>query len=122
GRAGIVATSGALADSMMVTVPAAGNAVVFATSRGRVFASPSVNDTLSLDVTADMAFTPTEKLGSYGATLTWDPTRLQLDTVLAGDFPPPTVNFTARATGQIQFASANPNGSSGQSVLARVRF
>lgn len=122
GTAVIVAKSGTLSDSALVTVPLAGNVVVSTTSNGRAFRAPKVGDTVVVAVTADMAFTPSEVLGSYNATLTWDPTKLKYVDLQAGAFAAPTVNETAAATGTVRFSSADPNGSGGAVVLAKVRF
>ena len=122
GQTVVVATAGAFADSVIITVPAAGNVLVFTSSKGRSFAAAAVGDTVSLDLTADLGFASGEKLGSYGATLTWDAAKLQLDTLVAGSFPEPTVNYNARGTGQLQFAAANTAGATGQTILAKVRF
>jgi hypothetical protein len=110
------------ADSALVTIPAAGYVVVSTTTNDRAFETVGVGDTVFVDITADMQFTPNELLGSYNATLTWDPTSLSFVDVLAGDFPPPEVNTTSTSSGQLRFAQANANGTGGAPVLARVRF
>lgn len=122
GTAVIVATSGTLADSALVTVPVAGNVVVSTTSNGRAFRAPKVGDTVTVLVTADMAFTPSEVLGSYNATLTWDPTKLMYLDLQTADFQAPTVNETATPTGSLRFSSADPAGMGGAVGLATIRF
>jgi hypothetical protein len=122
GRAVIVATSGTIADSIQVTAVTPGFAVVASTSKGRSFALPAPNDTLSLDIIADMT-NAGEALGSYGATLSWDPAKIQLDTLVEGNFGGTfAVNLTAKASGQATFVAANAAGATGQPVLARARF
>jgi hypothetical protein len=122
GRAVIVATSGAIADSIHVMSVPTGYAVVASTSRGRSFVSAAVNDTLSLDLIADMANSG-EKLGSYGATLTWDPAKIQLDTLVEGNFGGTFAgNLTLKSSGQATFVAANAAGAAGQPILARARF
>ena len=123
GTAVIVASSGALADSIRVTVPTATHLVMSTAPRGRSFGSPQVNDTLTVDVSADLRFTPSDKLGSYNARITWDPAKLSLEAVTAGDAGfSPTYNDQNKAAGQLTFADANAAGAAGTPVVARVRF
>jgi hypothetical protein len=61
-------------------------------------------------------------LGSYNATLTWDPGTLSFIDVLPGDFPQPEVNTMNVSSGELRFAQANANVTIGSTVLARVRF
>ncbi len=114
--------SPAFTDSALVTVPAAGNVVVSTTVRDRGFESVAVGDTVVLDVTADMRFTPSEVLGSYNATLTWNADLLSFVDLQAGDFPAPEVNTTNTGSGELRFAQANASGTGGSPILARVRF
>ncbi len=123
GTSVVVATAGALADSVRVTVPPSTNVVVSAAPRARSFGSPAVNDTITVEITADMRFTPGDKLGSYNAKLTWNPAQLQLEAVGAGDSGfNPTFNDQNKAAGQLTFADANASGAAGTPVVARVRF
>ncbi len=109
-------------DSVLVTVPTAGHVIVSTTAGNRGFETVGIGDTVVVDVTADMQFTPSELLGSYNATLTWDPGTLSFIDVLPGDFPQPEVNTMNVSSGELRFAQANANGTSGATVLARVRF
>jgi hypothetical protein len=112
----------AFTDSVLVTVPPGGNVVVSTTSNVRAFRRAQVGDTVVVDVTVDMTFTPDELLGSYNATLTWDPAVLSFVDVQAGDFPAPQVNDANAGSGELRFAQANADGASGVVVVARVRF
>jgi hypothetical protein len=125
GTAVIVATAGSIGDSVLVTVPAAGRVVVSALGNGRSFRAPAVSDTVQVDIAADMRFTPNEKLGSYNARMTWDPSRLVFLAAapsVAGDFSTPVVNTDSIAVGVLRFAAADPTGANGVPVLARFRF
>jgi len=109
-------------DSALVTVLTAGYVVVSSTVDDRGFETAGVGDTVVVDVTADMRFTPSELLGSYNATLTWDPAVLSFIDVQAGDFSQPEVNTANTASGELRFAQVNANGTGGATVLARVRL
>ncbi|MBI4420601.1 MAG: Ig-like domain-containing protein [Gemmatimonadetes bacterium] len=125
GDAVIVATFTTFSDSIRVTVPVVGNVVVSALGNGRSFRSPAVGDSFQVEVAADMRFTPSEKLGSYNARLTWNTSQLAfVDTVTAvsGDFAAPLVNRDSVASGVLRFAQADPAGKAGAFVLARFRF
>lgn len=125
GTAIIVATFTSLADSVLVQVPAVGSVVVSALGNGRSFRAPAVGDSVQVDVGADMRFTPSDKLGSYNARLTWNTSQLVfLDTAQAqsGDFPTPVVNRDSVLAGVLRFAAVNTSGASGQVPLARFRF
>lgn len=127
GTAVIVATapdfSGpSFTDSALVTIPVDGNVVVSTTSGARAFRTHAIGDTVVVDVAVDMRFSGGELLGSYNATLDWDPTVLAFIDVVPGDFPAPEVNAATCPTGNLCFAQANANGTSGQTVVARVRF
>lgn len=110
------------ADSVLVTVPTAGYVIVSSTADNRGFETAGIGDTVVVDVTADMRFTPSELLGSYNATLNWDATVLSFIDVQPGDFPQPEVNTANVASGELRFAQVNANGTAGAPVLARVRF
>lgn len=122
GTAVIVGSGFGFADSALVTVGAAGNVVVTALSGGRGFAAVQVGNTVTVDVVADLQFTGGEKLGSYNATLTWDPAKLTYIDTQAGDFPAPILNEAGAATGTLLFTQASANGIAGAPVLARIRF
>jgi hypothetical protein len=122
GTAVLVAGGSGFSDSVLVTVPTATYAVVSTTSSGRAFRVARVGDTVVVDVTADLRFTPSEKLGSYNATLTWTPATLQFLDVQTGGFAAPTVNSGSASSGQLRFSAADPTGASGAVVVARVRL
>ncbi|MBI4502691.1 MAG: Ig-like domain-containing protein [Gemmatimonadetes bacterium] len=122
GTAVIVASAFGFGDSALVTVPAAGNVVVSTTSNGRAFRFAQVGETIVIDVTADMRFTPSEKLGSYNASVSWNPAKMTFVDVQAGTFPTPVLNSSQASSGSLQFAQANASGSSGTPVLAKLRF
>ena len=125
GTTKVYATYNQFKDSIWVVVPVTGNVVVSATGGGTTFASPKVGDIVTVIVTADMSLTatPAEKLGSYHATLGWDPAQMVLVDVLnsqSGDFPTPVSNSTG--AGQLQLAQADAAGKAGAVVVARVRL
>ncbi len=109
-------------DSLVVTVAADGRVVVTTTTEGRSFFESQVGGEIVVDVTAHMSFAGSELLGSYNATLTWNPSVLTLVAVEAGDFPAPEFNDANAAAGELRFAQVNPSGSGGSVVLARIRF
>jgi len=109
-------------DSALVTVPVDGNVVVSTTSNTRAFRTAAVGDTVVVDVAVDMRFSGGELLGSYNATLDWDPAVLSFIDVLPGAFPAPAVNAATCPTGNLCFAQANAAGASGSIIVARVRF
>jgi hypothetical protein len=111
-----------LQDSILVTVAPSGNVVVTSGGAGRSFRAVNVGDTVTVDVAVDMRLTGSELLGSYNATLTWNAAALAYVDVQAGGFPAPQVNTANTSTGELRFAQANPSGSSGNVVVARVRL
>jgi hypothetical protein len=112
----------AFADSVLVTVVPPGNAVVSSVPDARGFRTVAVGDTVVVEVPADMRFTPSELLGSYNATLSWNPAVMRFVDLQQGDFPLPEVNTANTASGELRFAQANANGTGGVFTLARVRF
>ncbi|MBI2071644.1 MAG: Ig-like domain-containing protein [Gemmatimonadetes bacterium] len=126
GTAVIVATGSNFSDSALMTVVTPTHAVMATSSvyqsSPRGFRTARVGDTVVVDVTADMRFTPDEKLGSYNATLTWSSGVLQYIDVQAGAFAAPVVNADNASGGTLRFSAADPNGAAGQLVVARVRF
>lgn len=123
----IVATGSGFSDSTRITVVTATHAVVSITSNKptapRAFGVFKAGvDTVVMDVTADMRFTPNEKLGSYNATLTWSPSVLQYVDVQATSFAAPVVNADSASAGKLRFSAADASGAAGQVVVARVRF
>jgi hypothetical protein len=81
-----------------------------------------VADTVIVAVTASMALTSGELLGSYNAQLTWNPAVLRYVDVLAGNFGAPTINDTQTGQGSLRFSAANAAGVGGSVTVARVRF
>ncbi len=65
-----------------------------------------------------------ELLGSYGATLNWDPAVLQFFSVSGGDSPfdMPTVNTADVASGSLVVADADPGGTAGNVFVFCVEF
>jgi hypothetical protein len=117
------ATGGVL-DSMLVAVPASGQAVAYLTTNGRSFASARVGDTLRVMTGVDLRAVPGEKLGSYNAQLDWTPavaTFQSIGAVLVGGFAAPTVNTGNAASGQVRFGAADAAGATALPVgLAAV--
>jgi hypothetical protein len=126
GTAVVLATATGFGDSALVTVPPATHVVLSTTSNARGFRDARVGDTVVVDVTADMQFTPTEKLGSYLDTLSWNPAVLQFVDVQVGPFGGLfTVNTADAAAGRIIISSANAQpgtAGTGAVVVARARF
>ena len=122
GTSVVVARARGFTDSLVVTVAADGRVVVTTTTEGRSFFESQLGGEITVDVTADMSFAGSELLGSYNATLTWNPSVLTLVAVEAGDFPTPEFNDVNAATGELRFAQVSPSGSGGSIVLARIRF
>lgn len=123
----IVATGSGFSDSAQFTVATASHAVVSSTSNKpvapRAFGVFKAGvDTVVMDVTADMRFTPNEKLGSYNATLTWSPSVLQYLDVQTTTFAAPVVNPDGASVGTLRFSAADAGGAAGAVVVARVRF
>lgn len=123
GAAVLVASGSVATDSMLVTVVPATNAVMEATSTDRVFRAAHVGDTVVVEVTSDMRFTPTERLGSYLATLRWASATLQFIDVQSADFAAPVVNaFADSVNFSAASASATPASLPAVVKVARVRF
>jgi hypothetical protein len=125
GSAVIVGTTvgaGTVGDSLIVTIPPAGDVVARTLSNGRTYGTASVGETVVVDVMFDMQFTSGELLGSYNATLTWDSSVLTYVDVQTGDFASPTVNDSNAGSGELRFGSADASGVDGGVVVARVRF
>lgn len=122
GTSVIVANANTVLDSMLVAVPPAGNVVVRTIPNGRSFRRAKVGDTVTVDVVMDMQFTPSEKLGSYNATLTWNQTVLTYLDVQSTSFAAPTVNTGNVANGELRFGSADATGAAGKVLVTRVRF
>lgn len=125
----IVATMGALSDSMVVSVTPNGSVFVSAVADSQAFRRaqpvPATTDTIRVLVAIDMRGVSPDELGSYDIQLNWNSTVMEFiraETV-AGGFNAPTVNATQAATGQLVFASADAAGHAGPSVnLVRLIF
>ena len=125
GKTVIVASSGALADSIVVGVPQNPGVAVNLSAGGRSFGAPRVGDPVSLEFTADMGFYPAEKLASYNARFTWDVstlTYLDVAAVPAPAFPSPLVNSDSVAQGILRFAQVSTAGVTGAFTLAQFQF
>jgi hypothetical protein len=73
-----------------------------------------------IEMTADLASATGAGLGSYAATVTWDPAIMILETVSAGDYAAPQFNQTS--AGELRLTGADPQGRSGTFALARLQF
>jgi hypothetical protein len=130
GTAIIVATASGFSDSALVTVVSPTHAVAHTTSTigasaGRGFGVARVGDTVVVNVTVDLRFTPNEKLGSYDAILRWNPSALSFVDVKNGTYVARTVNRDSVSAGRLDFAAADPQQDAspgGSVVVARVRF
>jgi hypothetical protein len=113
-------------DSLLVAVPASGQAVAFAITNGHSFATARVGDSLPIVIGVDLRAVPGEKLGSYNAQLDWAPSVATFEVIGAlavNGFVTPTVNTTNAASGQLRFGAADPVGSAAQPVgLAAIRL
>ena len=74
----------------------------------------------AIDLTADLSAAPGIALGSYAATITWDPTVMLLDSVKPADFAAPQINQTS--TSELRLTAADAQGRSGTPSLARLYF
>jgi sugar lactone lactonase YvrE len=84
---------------------------------------PGTGSTIAACVEIDVSETA-RALGSYGATLEWDPDVLTYVGFTGGASPfgSPVVNAAAAATGSLTFADADPAGSCGSSHVLCVEF
>jgi hypothetical protein len=74
----------------------------------------------AIDLTADLSQAPGIALGSYTATVTWDPAVMLLDSVRPGDFAAPQINQSS--TSELRLTAADAQGRSGAFSLARLYF
>jgi len=118
----VVAASGSAADSIRVIVPKAGDVVVWTTSGGRAFGAGQVGSAFEVDVTADLALAPGERLASYNGTLTWNATKAAFVDTLPGGFAGAQVNIANVGTGELRFTGADPAGAAGTPTLVKIRF
>ena len=114
---GIVVT-----DGQVVAAPAEG---VTATATPDD-AAPAVGDQIEVEVAIDMGGmeAPNNLLGSYSATLTWDPDILSY---VSHSGAPPTgftgvVNDVSVGTGSLVFNGANASGAAGKTVVITIVF
>jgi hypothetical protein len=118
--------SGPVLDSLLVAVPASGQAVAFAITNGHSFATARVGDSLPIVIGVDLRAVPGEKLGSYNAQLDWAPSVAAFEVIGAlavNGFVAPTVNTSNAASGQLRFGAADPAGSAAQPIgLAAIRL
>jgi hypothetical protein len=123
GAAVLVASGSGVSDSALVVVAVPTNAIMSATSAGSAFRQAAVGDTVVVDLTADLRFTPGELLGSYQASLDWDATVLQFIDVQSTAFAAPVVNAGTGTCGhQLCLAAADPQNATSNVVVARVRL
>ncbi len=78
-------------------------------------------DFVMVSITIDLG---PQALGSYGATLTWNPAVLQFQSWAGGTSPfdNPVVNTAGTSSGSLAFADANASGAAGPVVLLDVTF
>jgi hypothetical protein len=118
--------SGTVLDSLLVAVPATGQAVAFAIANGRSFATARVGDSLPIVIGVDLRAVPGEKLGSYNAQFDWAPSVATFEVIGAlavNGFVAPTVNTSNAASGQLRFGAADPVGSAARPIgLAAIRL
>lgn len=125
GQAVIVATSGALSDSIVVAVPPSPGVAFTVTANGRSFGAPRAGDAISVEFAADMSFYPAEKLASYNARFTWDVSKLtyvDVATATPPSFPSALVNTDSVSQGILRFAQVSTGGLAGAFTLARFQF
>ncbi|MEX0691397.1 MAG: hypothetical protein WD934_05140 [Gemmatimonadales bacterium] len=122
GASTVVATFGTFSDSTRVVVPATEHVLAAALADGRYFRTARVGDTVVVELVADMRFATDELLGSYNATVLFNPAALTYVSTQAGTFGAPTVNATGATVGEVRLGHANAAGADGLVVLARLRF
>src|SRR5688500_7691226 len=61
-----------------------------------------------------------KSLGSYALTIVWDSTVVRLDSVRAGDFGAPLVNYASG--GEVRLTQVNTSGRSGTFSLAQLHY
>ena len=124
GSAVIVATAGAVSDSMLVTVgnaaSAPGDMLIAAVTNGRAFGVRRVGQAVNVDIRVDQLAT-SDSLGSYNARYSWNPAVLRFDSTSAGTYAAPTVNDSS-SVGVLRFAAVDANSKSGPLVLTRLWF
>ena len=122
GTAIVVASAQDFTDSLLVTVAGEGQVVVSTITQGRSFHTTQTGNQVVVDLVADMSFS-TELLGSYHATLAWNPLVLSFVAIETGDFAAPEFNDANAAQGELRIAQVNSSGAGGGPVvLARIRF
>jgi hypothetical protein len=105
-----------LVDTLVVKTPAA-----FAYFLPDTITGPGTERD-ALDLIADVTSLGSTSIGSYAASVTWDPLVVGLDSVRAvpAGFAAPTVNVVS--PGEVRLAGASSTGMSGQVRLARFHF
>ncbi|MCZ6803143.1 MAG: cohesin domain-containing protein [Proteobacteria bacterium] len=101
------------------------------TATGEVLAQPNCppalvqNCPVTVPVSIDVSGTsPGTNLGSYNATLTWDPNLLAYVGFSGGNepFDTPIVNEDNTATGELQFEQSDPTGAGSVATIINVEF
>ncbi|MBD3291079.1 hypothetical protein GF337_19885 [candidate division KSB1 bacterium] len=82
---------------------------------------------VSIPINVDMSGvnSPNNNLGSYTATLEWNPAQLSFTSFSGGNttgWGSPTVNTSETSSGHLDFASANPSGTTGEINILNVTF
>ena len=90
-------------------------------------AYPAMGEEIEVAVNIDMTNVdpPDNELGSYTASLQWDPAVLKYMGYSGGTtsgWESPTVNDADSSTGLLRFSDANPNGSTGKVNVINVRL
>jgi hypothetical protein len=123
GTAVVVATGSGFSDSALITVAPLTNVIVTAMAAGRGFGDARVGDTVVVDLSADLRYTPSELLGSYQASLDWNAAVLQFIDVQPTAFAAPVVNAgTGTCAHQLCLAGADPQNATANVIVARARF
>jgi len=95
-------------------------------SRVAASGTPSQGNEYVISVYIDMSASssPDDKLGSYTASLTWDPTKLEYSSYSGGDSPfnDPTVNEGNVDSGILNFSKASSSGKTGDIKIIQVAF
>jgi hypothetical protein len=74
-----------------------------------------------IEITADLGAAPGVALGSYAATMTWDPTIMVFESMAAGDFAAPQINVVSSS--ELRLTAADGQGRGGAPFsLARLTF
>jgi hypothetical protein len=118
-RVTVVFLSGLLLAAMVSAGPSAAASVAVRLEVGNT--NPAVGDTIQVELVVDLSAS-VERLGAYEATLTWEPSLLNLAAVRDGStaaFAPP---LTQAASGSLQLSQSSATGAGGVISLAKARF